>query len=138
MKSITFLMMLMILLTAFSLPAQTKDIYLLKSKHQKTAAWAMLGGGTTLIVVGGIIGVHGFFNFLTGQFEEANNNIGLAGILDITGGVAMLGSIPLFIASSKNKHKAMSIAFTSQQMPELVQHITSSAFIPSVSLKFHL
>ncbi len=100
MKQIIILQVLMVLLTS-QLSAQTKDNYLLKSKHQKTAAWVMLGGGTTLLVVGGIVGAHGFFDLLNGQFEEANNNVGLAGILSITGGAAMLGSIPLFIASSK-------------------------------------
>jgi hypothetical protein len=138
MKSITLLMMLMILLAFFSLSAQTKDNYLLKSKHQKTAAWVMLGGGTTLLVAGGIIGTQVVADLYSGQFQKANNNVGLAGILDITGGAAMLGSIPLFIASSKNKHKAMSITVTSQQMPALVQHITGTTFIPSVSLKFNL
>ena len=48
MKKITTLLMLMILLTSHSLFAQIKDTWLLKSKHQKTAARIMAGGGTTL------------------------------------------------------------------------------------------
>lgn len=128
----------MILFTSHYLSAQTKDYYLLKSKHQKTAACIMVGGGTTLFVVGTIIGDHGFFNLFSGQFDKANNNIGLAGILDITGGAAMLGSIPLFIAASKNKHKAMNLTFTNESMPAMVKNITGNKFIPSISLKFNL
>ena len=86
MKKITALPLLMILLTSHSLFAQTKDDYLLKSKHQKTAAWNMLGGGTTLLTVGGIIGIQGFANLPSGQVEKEGNNKGLAGSLDITGG----------------------------------------------------
>lgn len=138
MKKITILLLLMILLTSHCLPAQTKDTYLLKSKRQKTAAWIMVGGGTTLFFVGGIIGAHGFFDLLTGQFEEANNNIGLAGILAITGGAAMLGSIPLFIASSKNKHRAMSITFSNRQLPALVKNTMGRRSFPSIGLQFKL
>ncbi len=128
----------MILLTSYSLPAQTKDYYLLKSKHQKTAAWIMLGGGTTLLAVGGIIGIRGFSNLLSGQVDKAGNNVGLAGLLDITGGAAMLGSIPLFIASSRNKHKAMIITFGNQPLNALVKNIMWRRSLPSIGLQFKL
>ncbi len=137
MKKIVMLQVILVLLTS-GLSAQTKNDYLLKSKHQKTAAWVMLGGGTTLFVVSGMIGAHGFFNFLTGQFEEANNNVGMAGILAITGGAAMLGSIPLFIVSSKNKHKAMSITFSNQPLPAFVKNTMGQRYFPSIGLQFKL
>lgn len=50
-KIIAFI--LMIFFTASCAFAQTKNSYLLKSKHQKTAAWIMLGGGTALVIAGG-------------------------------------------------------------------------------------
>ncbi len=138
MKSTTLLMMLIILLTAHSLFAQTKDDYLLKSKHQKTAAWVMLGGGTTLFIVSGIIGIHGFANLLNGEVDKAGNNVGLAGLLGITGTAAMLGSIPLFISSSKNKHRAMSITFSNQPLPALVKNTMGRRSFPSIGLQLKL
>ncbi len=138
MKSAILLMMLIILLAAHSLSAQTKDDYLLKNKHQKTAAWIMLGGGTTFVAVGGIIGIRGFSNLLSGEVDKAGNNIGLAGLLDITGGAAMLGSVPLFIASSKNKRKAMSITFSNQPLPALVKNTMGRRSFPSIGLQFKL
>ncbi|MEP7232245.1 MAG: hypothetical protein ABI691_18425 [Ginsengibacter sp.] len=138
MKKITALLLLMILLTSQSLFAQTKDDYLLKSKHQKTAAWVMLGGGTSLLVAGGIIGIRGFANLLSGEVDKAGNNVGLAGLLDITGAAAMLGSIPLFIASSKNKRKAMSITFSNQPLPALVKNTMGRRSLPSIGLQLKL
>jgi uncharacterized membrane protein len=137
MKKIITLLMLMILLTSHSLYAQTKDTYLLKSKHQKTAAWIMLGGGTTLLIVGGIVAAHGLFDIFSSP-DKASNNPGIGGILGITGVVAMLGSIPLFIASSKNKHKAMSLTFANQPLPALVRNITRNKPVTSISLQFNL
>lgn len=71
--------------------------YLRKSKNQKTAAFILLGGGTAL----------GLTGLLTGSksetsFDEANTGalLGAAGIL------AVAGSIPLFVASKRNKQKA--------------------------------
>ena len=101
MKSTTTLLVLMILLTSYPLSAQTKDNYLLKSKHQKTAAWIMLGGGAGVLIVGGIVGAHGFFDVFTGQFDKADNNLALAGISDVTGCGAMLASIPLLLCQQK-------------------------------------
>ncbi len=138
MKSTILLMMLIILLTSYSLSAQTKDNYLLKSKHQKTAAWVMLGGGTTLLAVGGIIGIHSFSNLLNGEVDKAGNNIGLASLLNITGGAAMLGSIPLFIASSRNKRKEMSITFSNQPLPALVKNTMGRRSLPSIGLQLKL
>lgn len=137
MKKIIILPLIIFLFNS-QLSAQTKDEYLLKSKHQKTLAWVLLGGGGALFAIGGIIGVHVVSNVLSGQFEKADNNVGPAVILDIVGGVSMLGSIPLFIIASKNKRQAMSMTFSSQQMPALVQHITGSTFIPSINLRIEL
>lgn len=138
MKSVTFLMMLMILLTSYSSPAQTKDVYLTKSKHQKTAAWILLGGGWAVGMTGLIVGLHGLADINTGQPDKVGNNIGNGGLLVLTGGAAMLGSIPLFAAASKNKRKAMSLSFTNQPTPALVKNITGDKYVPSISLKFNL
>ena len=80
-----------------AVPSVQKD-YLQKSKHQKTAAWILLGGGTALIATGIIVG--------TGEdayFTDAAGGAAVAGI----GLLSTIASIPLFIASGKNKKKAM-------------------------------
>jgi hypothetical protein len=133
MKKIITLLLLMMLLTSCFLSAQTKDTYLLKSKHQKTAAWIMLGGGTTLFVIGGVLAADGLFSL-----DKTNNSFRLGGTLAITGVAAMFGSIPLFIASSRNKHRAIYLSFANQRMPALVKNITGNRSIPSISLQFSL
>ena len=138
MKSITALMMLMILLTSHVLSAQTKNDYLTKSKHQKTAAWIMLGGGWGIGIAGVVVGLNGTADLLSGQFDKAGNNIGAGGILIIASGAAMLGSIPLFIAAGKNKRKGMSLSFTNQPTSALVKNITGNRYVPSVSVTFNL
>ena len=75
-----------------------KTHYLVKSKNQKTAAWVLLGGGTALIGIGFLIGDN-----KNSTFDDAATGALLAGI----GVLSTIGSIPLFIASGKNKRKAM-------------------------------
>lgn len=138
MKLIIGLLLLIILLTTQCLNAQTKNIYLTKSKHQKTAAWALLGGGVGLGLVGAIVGIHGVVNLATGQFDKVDNNIGAGSILITTGGAAILGSIPLFIAAGKNKRREMSLSFTNQPTSVLVKNIMGNRYVPSISVKFNL
>lgn len=89
-------------------PVNDKTL-LLKSKKQKTAAWFCIGGGAALVTTGFVLGtrkvaedvVNLFTLQNTPQHSYAGENICL-----ITGGVAMLSSIPLFISASNNKRKA--------------------------------
>jgi hypothetical protein len=78
-----------------------KTDYLIKSKNQKTAAWVLLGGGTALIGLGFLIG-----DSKNATFDDAGTGIVLGGI----GFLSMIGSIPLFIASGKNKRRAVKAA----------------------------
>jgi len=75
-----------------------KTDYLVKSKNQKTAAWVLLGGGVALIGAGFLIG-----DSKNATFDDAGTGVVLGGI----GFLSAVGSIPLFIASGKNKRKAM-------------------------------
>jgi len=75
-----------------------KTEYIVKSKNQKTAAWILLGGGAALIGTGFLIG-----DGKNSTFDDAATGALLAGI----GTLSMIGSIPLFIASGKNKRRAM-------------------------------
>lgn len=137
MKGIIILQMLMVLLTS-QLAAQTKDDYFLKSKKQKTAAWALLVGGGAVGLINAVIATQGITDLATGQFDKADKKLGVSGILDIVGITAMIGSIPFFIASTKNKHRAMNITLSPQHVPAFMQHITGKAFIPSISVKLGL
>ncbi len=84
-----------------------------KSKKQKTAAWILLGGGGALTTIGFIVGIsqaandfsNGISNIFTNTNYSTSSSTG-AIIMVIAGTGAMLGSIPLFIASGNNKKKA--------------------------------
>jgi len=96
---------LLLALPATSLCQKTNDSvpviktdYLVKSKNQKTAAWVLLGGGVALIGAGFLIG-----DSKNATFDDAGTGVVLGGI----GFLSAVGSIPLFIASGKNKRKAM-------------------------------
>ena len=117
-KYIIFLMLLILSATSFS------QDYLRKSKNQKTAAWILLGGGSALVVTGILL---------------ANNatidNLGTGAGVAIAGGVVMLGSIPLFLASGRNKKKGMRLSFKNETAPQLLKGSFVYRPVPSVSLK---
>ncbi len=132
-KIITLHVLLSLLLSQLS--AQTKDDYLLKSKHQKTTAWVLLGAGLTLDFIGTYELLYGISEIGNGQHH---NKIGASIPLILLGGAAAIISIPLFIASPKNKHKAMSITLSNQLLPALVKNTTVRRSLPSIGLQFKL
>lgn len=87
-----------------------------KSKKQKTAAWIMLGGGAGMALAGLVIMAKDAGQetagllitvFTLGTVIPEEPKKSTAGpVLAIAGTGAMLGSIPLFSASAKNKRKA--------------------------------
>ena len=88
--------------------------YQVKAKKQKTAAWVCLGGGFALATTGVIIGTAKATTQVIYAFslEETQYDYTAESILIITGAAAMAASIPLFIASGKNKQKAtLKVAF---------------------------
>lgn len=118
-----------------------KTDYLQKSKNQKTAAWVLLGGGTVLISIGSVVISNEIVNNIGGIFDptiETNSNTG--SILFIAGGVSMLGSIPLFISSAKNKRKsiAASAGIKMEKLPVIRQTSFVQNSYPAVSLKIGL
>ena len=76
---------------------KNQDYYLGKSKKQKGTAYALLIGGTAGIGIGFLIG-----NRKNSSFGEAGTGVIIGGL----GLLSILGSIPLFAASGKNKRKA--------------------------------
>ena len=109
--------------------ALSKQDYLQKSKNQKTTAWVLLGGGAALILVGDLIG-----NRKESSFNDAGTGVIIAG----AGVLSMLGSIPLFIASGKNKRKAMSLSFKNEMIPRLQNSSFVNRAVPSLSFKISL
>jgi hypothetical protein len=117
----------------------TKQDYLQKSKRQKTAAWILLSGGTALAISGAVISANetaqDIGNIFNAQYEEGGD----AGVgLFIAGFSSMAGSIPLFIASGRNKKKAMSVAFNMQRVPQLQNRMLLNQSVPSIIVKLSL
>ena len=134
-------------------PAQalTKQDYLLKSKQQKTAAWVLLGGGFTLSMIGvisaspkvaedagsAIIIIPGIIAGVPPP-ESPQNDYTIETILLLSGAAATITSISLFIASGKNKRKAISLSFINESAPQLEKGSFVYKTIPSLKLKISL
>lgn len=107
-----------------------KEDYLQKSKKQKSTAWILLGGGTGLAVGAALLDV-------SSDWSKSETPYLIA---IITGGASVLGSIPLFIASAKNKRKAKAAStyFKMETVPVMLQHSYTMQTIPAISIKFRL
>lgn len=107
---------------------QTGEYYWQKSKNQKTAAWAMLGGGVALSIIG-IVGFTANYDVLVegGPAETY-------ALLTFVGAGLSLGSIPLFIASGRNHRKAASLSVKSQHIFIPQQNGLAFKSQPAVSL----
>ena len=100
--------LIFIAVAAYSFCQQTPSSdYTLKSKHQKTAAWIMLSGGAALAVTGVAVSAS--------NWESSGGDV-----LLIIGGAAMVSSIPLFIASGKNKKRSMSASIRMERAPVML------------------
>ena len=119
----------------------TETDYYKKSKKQKTTAWILLGSGVALFA-GGLIAHYNHVNN-PDDFEDAV--VSSFGGDDATG-VAALGllvaggSIPLFIASSKNKKKAKaaSVFIDIKKAPVLQGAVFSNQLFPAVGVSIRL
>ena len=105
--------------------------YLQKSKTQKTIAWILLGSGTALIGAGIIVGGNGAEE---ASFNDASNGAALI----IAGALADIGSIPFFIASAKNKRKALTVSFKNDFVPQLQQSCLVRIPSPTVGITIRL
>jgi hypothetical protein len=97
-------------------PKVDENSLIQKLKKQKTAAWLLLGGGAGMALAGMIITAKDVGQEVAGLFvtvfslgtviPEEPKKRAAGPVLTIAGTGAMLGSIPLFIASAKNKRQA--------------------------------
>ena len=111
-----------------------RDDLLIKSKNQKTTGFLMLGLGAAAAVTGAIMFDQNFDIMSDGNDGAAN----AGGVLFIAGGLSVLGSIPLFIASSNNKQKAMAISAVIgvEKSSAIDVGKTTAPFYPAVGLKW--
>ena len=134
-KIIIYAMLLFVTASSFSQqlnPIQlTRQDYLKKSKNQKTAAWVLLGGGIALMGTGILIGSGNEVSF-----DNAETSVIIAGI----GVLSTIASIPLFIASGRNKRKAMNAStyFKIEKTQTIQQTGISFHPLPAISIKINL
>jgi hypothetical protein len=140
-KVITLLLLIALSATSFSQqtepnPTLSKQDFLLKSKKQKTTAWILLGGGTGLAMTGLVMGLsdlgEAFGRAYTGQNGSVNSEA--AGTVFLVGLGGMVGSIPLFVASGRNKRIAMSLSFKNETTPQIQKNSLVQENIPSLKL----
>jgi len=134
-KIILFTLLLILSAASFSQqtnpsPTLTRQDYLKKSNNQKFVAWTLLGGGAIALALAGMDA-----DVCVGPGCTRNSFPAAAvGI----GAVCIAGSIPFFIASAKNKRRAISLSFKN----ETIQYLQKSSFVnrsvPSLSLKINL
>jgi hypothetical protein len=111
--------------------------YLKKSKNQKTTAGVLLGGGAALVLIGLAVYPKNYSMF-GGNSSSTENQAGVSAVIILAGSGSMLASIPFFIASSKNKKKAMSMSLKNQFIPALqsngLVNKTTPTFAMTISL----
>lgn len=99
----------------------SKQYYLQKSKAQKSGAWLLVGVAAVSTLASG-----------SGNFNTIAITVPLMG-------VSLLGSLPLFIAASRNKRKSMhaTVQFKMLTQPDLSLS-RANKNIPAIGLRIHL
>lgn len=110
---------------------ETKEFCLHRAKNQNTAAWILLGGGTVMTIIG-LAGFSANFDVWGGNNAQ-NTRTDIFGFMILTGIVADLVSIPLFISSHHNKKIASIISFGNQK--NYSPYINSYSMNPTLALK---
>ncbi|RPA67418.1 hypothetical protein EF405_16290 [Cyclobacteriaceae bacterium YHN15] len=70
--------------------------------------------------------------------KTKDDSEGIWGIVMVTGGLAVLGSIPMFISSNKNAKKAAQLSFRNEPIHMLKHEGNLSRSVPSITLKIPL
>jgi len=147
-KAIILITLLLFVIGSFgqqstTTPAPKPDTdYLQKSKKQKTAAWILLGGATIMMITGGVI----WSNAVEENVDPDNPFSPLIAPATTTKGTGLIfagllvsaGSIPLFIASGKNRRRAASLSLGNMKTQQIKNSSMVYRPIPAVSLKISL
>ena len=127
--------------TAKKNPVLSAEHYMQKSKKQKTAAQIMLYGGGVFVLTAVIIGTKeaddAFIQLFGG---EATSNFTAADIFFWTGLASMAGSIPLFIASGKNRRNASAakVSIDFKRNYRMEPFTVKSSGYPALTIKLSL
>lgn len=129
-KNLAAILFLLFTVSAFSQDKiRNKDFYLQKSKNQKTVFYVFASTGTALIITGIILGA---------AHNDPDTEYYTGGFIAAGGFAALAASLPFFIASNKNKRKAMSLSFKNEIAPQVYKTSFVYKSIPSLTLKFKL
>lgn len=134
-KIILFTLLLTVSAASFSQQTNpsatlTKQDYLKKSNNQKFVAWTLLGGGVIALALAAID--------LDVCFGPGCTKSSFPATAVGIGAVCIVGSIPFFIASAKNKRRAMSMSFKNETIPQLQNGSFVNRSVPSLTLKINL
>ena len=146
MKIIVFALLVMISVNSFcqqtnSFEELTSTDYLQKSKNQKAAAITLAAGGGVLILFGIPSWGSGFsdgLDFSNPDPEAGVTEMKSATTFFIAGGALILGSVPLFIASAKNKLRSMNLSFKNETAILVQKGSFANRSVPSLTLKISL
>ena len=116
---------------------QGAEHYLDLSRRQKTAAWCMLGGGVVLVSAGYMMIINSFLND-NWEFHPGTASAGT--IMMYAGTGCVIGSIPMFIASARNKGRSMaaSAGLRMEHVTTLVPQGFAIRNYPALSLNITL
>lgn len=89
------------------LSKSTGDRLLQKSRNKKAVAWVLFGAGAGLGIAGLAVGESAIGHLWSDPLDRTASRTTTGGALILAGGVSMLGSIPFFISSAKNKRRAL-------------------------------
>ncbi len=109
--------------------------FLQKTEKQRKTALILLGGGAGMLVIGSAMTLNNLQRDPIGEAITINGGYIIAGI----GGLAMLGSIPLFSSAYKNSKRKVILASLKNEMI-LQAHDRSFGYqpLPALTLKISL
>ena len=118
----------------------TQTDYFKKSKKQKKTGLILLAVGAGLVVTSVVIpnGELTYDGICIGAYcSDKYKNDGIRAAFGLTGLVSMLGSVPFFIASGKNKRSANAVSFSIKRERASLARAKSITNInyPALSLK---
>jgi hypothetical protein len=124
-------------------PTLASTDYLQKSKKQKKTATILLAVGAGLIVTSVVIpkGELTYDGICIGAYcSDRYKNDGIRAAFGLTGLVSMLGSVPFFIASGKNKRKARqaSVFINMERARVLQATVIKNQSFPALGLRISL
>jgi hypothetical protein len=110
--------------------SSTQTDYLNKSKHQKATGWVLLAGGTVVLAITAAASA-GIDFYHKKSFPIVPVCIG---------GAMMAGSIPLFIASGRNKRKAKAASafLNMEKFPVLQRASVINQSFPVIGLRIKI